>query len=125
MSGMAEDASAGELDTALLRRLLRYLRPVLGLAVGAVLALLAASALNLVGPRVLQQAIDVAIPQHDTGLLTTLAAVLHREATVKCGHPVPEPGQPATAGICATGPVVVDHDPQDPIAVAGTHPDSG
>ena len=76
MSGMAEDASGGELDTALLRRLLRYLRPVLGLAVGAVLALLAASALNLVGPRVLQQAIDVAIPRHDTGLLTTLAAIL-------------------------------------------------
>ena len=76
MSGFAEDATGGELDTALLRRLLHYLRPVMGLAAGAFLALLASSALNLVGPRVLQQAIDVAIPQHDSGLLATLAVVL-------------------------------------------------
>ncbi|HET7042634.1 MAG TPA: ABC transporter transmembrane domain-containing protein, partial [Gemmatimonadales bacterium] len=73
---MAEDTTGGELDTALLRRLVRYLRPVWGLALGAFVALLAGSALNLVGPRVLQQAIDVAVPQHDPGLLATLALVL-------------------------------------------------
>lgn len=76
MSQIAEDTTSGELDGKLLRRLLRYLRPVWGLGVGALLALLAASALNLVGPKVLQQAIDVAIPHHDLGLLATLALVM-------------------------------------------------
>ncbi len=73
---MADDAVGGALDGTLLRRLFRYLRSAWLLTLGALVALLVSSALNLVGPRVLQQAIDVAIPKHDTGLLATLAAVL-------------------------------------------------
>ena len=73
MSAVAEDAVTAAVDTALLKRLLRYLRPARWLALLALVALLANSALNLVGPRLLQQAIDVAMPRHDTGLLTTLA----------------------------------------------------
>ena len=76
MSQLADDAVGAALDATLLRRLLRYLRPVWLLALGALAALLLNSALNLVGPRVLQQAIDVAIPTKDSGLLATLAAVL-------------------------------------------------
>ena len=76
MSQVADDAVGGTLDVALLRRLLRYLRPAWLLALGALVALLISSGLNLVGPRVLQQAIDVAIPRQDSGLLATLAAIL-------------------------------------------------
>ena len=76
MSQMADDAVGGQVDATLLRRLVKYLRSAWLLTLGALGALLVSSALNLVGPRVLQQAIDVAIPKHDTGLLATLAAVL-------------------------------------------------
>ncbi|MEO6068390.1 MAG: ABC transporter ATP-binding protein [Gemmatimonadota bacterium] len=76
MSQIAEDAVGGTLDAALLRRLLKYLRPVWLFGAGALVVLLCSSALSLVGPRVLQQAIDVAIPHKDPGLLATLAAVL-------------------------------------------------
>ena len=76
MSQMADDAVGGTVDATLLRRLVKYLRSAWLLTLGALAALLVSSALNLVGPRVLQQAIDVAIPKHDTGLLATLAAVL-------------------------------------------------
>jgi ATP-binding cassette subfamily B protein len=76
MSPMAEDALGATLDATLLRRLVKYLRSVWLLTLGALAALLISSALNLVGPRVLQQAIDVAIPRHDSGLLATLAAIL-------------------------------------------------
>ena len=76
MSQMADDAVGVTVDATLLRRLVKYLRSAWLLTLGALAALLVSSALNLVGPRVLQQAIDVAIPKHDTGLLATLAAVL-------------------------------------------------
>jgi ATP-binding cassette subfamily B multidrug efflux pump len=76
VSQVAEDAVGGELDGALLRRLLAYLRPVWWLIVLALAALLVNSALNLVGPVILQQAIDVAIPAKDTGHLATLAAAM-------------------------------------------------
>jgi ATP-binding cassette subfamily B multidrug efflux pump len=62
-------------DAALLRRLLRYLRPYRGLTALAVLLLLAGAGLALVGPALTQRALDVAIPRHDIGLLGTLAAV--------------------------------------------------
>src|SRR5215208_7053648 len=62
-------------DAVLLRRLLRYLRPYGGLTAVAVLLLLAGAGLALVGPALTQRALDVAIPNHDVGLLGTLAAI--------------------------------------------------
>jgi ATP-binding cassette subfamily B multidrug efflux pump len=62
-------------DAALLRRLLVYLRPYRGLTVLAVTLLLCGAGLALVGPALTQRALDVAIPNHDTGLLGTLAAL--------------------------------------------------
>jgi ATP-binding cassette subfamily B multidrug efflux pump len=62
-------------DSALLRRLLTYLRPYRGLTALAVLLLLAGAGLALVGPALTQRAIDVAIPADDTGLLVILAAL--------------------------------------------------
>lgn len=60
-------------DASLLRRLLRYLRPYHWHAVLAVVLLLATAALSLVGPILTQQALDVAVPRKDSGLLVTLA----------------------------------------------------
>jgi ATP-binding cassette subfamily B multidrug efflux pump len=60
-------------DPGLLRRLLGYLRPYRGLTLGAVLLLLAQSGLALIGPRLTEQALDVAIPHRDLGLLGLLA----------------------------------------------------
>src|SRR6478736_7001495 len=76
MSGVAEDSLGAELDATLLRRLLRYLRPVWWIGALALVALLLNSALNLVGPLVLKQAIDVAIPNKDLGLLATLTVAM-------------------------------------------------
>jgi ATP-binding cassette, subfamily B, multidrug efflux pump len=62
-------------DVALLRRLLRYLRPYRWLALAAVLLLLLQSGLALVGPRLTQHALDVAIPRKDLGVLGLLAGL--------------------------------------------------
>ena len=70
-----QDLPATGYDAALLRRLLRYLRPYRWLALGAVLLLLFQSGLALVGPRLTQQALDVAIPRTDMGLLGLLAGL--------------------------------------------------
>ncbi len=70
-----QDLPAGGYDAELLRRLLRYLRPYRGLAAGAVLLLLIQSGLALVGPRLTERALDVAIPRMDVGLLGLLAAL--------------------------------------------------
>jgi ATP-binding cassette, subfamily B, multidrug efflux pump len=70
-----QDAPAPRYDAALLRRLLRYLRPYRWLAAGAVLLLLIQSVLALVGPRLTERALDVAIPRMDVGLLGLLAAL--------------------------------------------------
>src|SRR5215207_10458431 len=70
-----DDALDRGYDAALLRRLLKYLRPYGGLTALAVLLLLAGAGLALVGPALTQRALDVAIPRHDVGLLGTLAAV--------------------------------------------------
>jgi ATP-binding cassette subfamily B protein len=59
-------------DSALFRRLLHYLRPYWGSAVLAVVLLLATAGLSLVGPALTQQALDVAVPSRDVGLLGTL-----------------------------------------------------
>jgi ATP-binding cassette subfamily B protein len=70
-----QDAPAAKYDAALLRRLLGYLRPYHWLAAGAVLLLLLQSGLALVGPRLTQHALDVAIPRMDSGLLGLLAGL--------------------------------------------------
>ena len=70
-----EDVLDKGYDAALLRRLLVYLRPYRALTAVAVFLLLAGAGLALVGPALTQRALDVAIPNHDTGLLGTLAAL--------------------------------------------------
>ncbi len=62
-------------DAALLRRLLTYLRPYRALTGLAILLLLAGAGLALVGPALTQRALDIAIPNHDAGLLGSLAAI--------------------------------------------------
>jgi ATP-binding cassette subfamily B multidrug efflux pump len=62
-------------DSALLRRLLGYLRPYGWLTASAVLMLMTQSLLALVGPRLTEHALDVAVPKHDLGLLGLLAGL--------------------------------------------------
>ena len=70
-----QDAPAAKYDAALMWRLLGYLRPYRWLAAGAVLLLLVQSGLALIGPRLTEHALDVAIPRRDQGLLGLLAAL--------------------------------------------------
>ena len=70
-----QDAPATRYDAALMRRLLHYLRPYRWLAAGAVLLLLVQSGLALIGPRLTERALDVAIPHKDLGLLSLLAGL--------------------------------------------------
>jgi ATP-binding cassette subfamily B protein len=69
------ESSTGTYDAALLRRLLRYLRPYRWQTTGAVLLLLSLSGLALIGPRLTEHALDVAVPRGDLGLLGTLAGI--------------------------------------------------
>jgi ATP-binding cassette, subfamily B, multidrug efflux pump len=77
MTARTEDleAEARRYDAALLRRLLGYLRPYRWLTTGAVLLLMTQSLLALVGPRLTEHALDVAVPKHDVGLLGLLAGL--------------------------------------------------
>ena len=74
MSEELETGAAGY-DAAVLRRLLGYLRPYRWHTAAAVLLLLVQSGLALVGPRLTEHALDVAIPHADRGLLTLLAGL--------------------------------------------------
>jgi ATP-binding cassette subfamily B protein len=69
------EAPATGYDVALLRRLLRYIRPYRWLTALALVLLLVQSALALIGPRLTEHALDVAIPHHDPGLLGLLATM--------------------------------------------------
>jgi len=69
------ETGASSYDAAILRRLLGYLRPYRWHTLAAVLLLLTQSALALVGPRLTEHALDVAIPHSDRGLLTLLAGI--------------------------------------------------
>ena len=69
------DAGSRSYDARLLRRLLGYLRPYRWLTLSAVLLLMLQSALALVGPRLTEHALDVAIPRQDLGLLGLLAGL--------------------------------------------------
>ncbi|MEX0935913.1 MAG: ABC transporter ATP-binding protein [Gemmatimonadota bacterium] len=68
-----EEALGKAYDARLMRRLLRYLRPYRRTVVGAVALLGSASALQIVGPWLVQMAIDEAVPQSDADLLGLLA----------------------------------------------------
>jgi len=68
-----EEALGRPYDAALMRRLLRYLRPYLPLVAAAVLMLLGLAALQLASPYLTKVAIDRAIPARDLGLVRLLA----------------------------------------------------
>ena len=70
-----EEALGKAYDARLMRRLLRYLRPYRWQTAVAVVTLILASGLELVGPYLTAQAIDRAIPQRDLGLLVLLAGI--------------------------------------------------
>jgi len=74
---MSEELETGApgYDARILRRLLRYLRPYRWHTLAAVLLLLTQSGLALIGPRLTEHALDVAIPHADRGLLTLLAGL--------------------------------------------------
>jgi ATP-binding cassette, subfamily B, multidrug efflux pump len=68
-----EEALGRPYDAALMRRLLRYLRPYLLLVIAAVLMLLGVAVLQLASPYLTKVAIDAAIPARDLGLVRVLA----------------------------------------------------
>ena len=70
-----EEALGRAYDARLMRRLLSYLGAYRLQVAGAVLMLIAASGLELVGPWLTKIALDRAVPTADTDLLGTLAAV--------------------------------------------------
>jgi ATP-binding cassette subfamily B multidrug efflux pump len=74
---MSEELETGApgYDARIMRRLLGYLRPYRWHTLAAVLLLLTQSGLALVGPRLTEHALDVAIPHADRGLLTLLAGL--------------------------------------------------
>ena len=75
MTEISEDHGAAGYDSALLRRLVRYLRPYRWQAALALLCLMASAGLALVNPLLTQRALDVAVPQRDFGMLRTLALI--------------------------------------------------
>ncbi len=68
-----EEALGKAYDARLMRRLLRYLGPYRWKVVGAVFLLVSAAGLQIVGPWLIQIALDDAIPAGDGRLLATLA----------------------------------------------------
>ncbi len=70
-----EEALGKAYDARLMRRLLAYLRPYRWKVVLAVLMLIAASGLALVGPWLMKEAIDEAIPGRDFAFLRLLAII--------------------------------------------------
>ena len=69
-----EEALGRSYDPELMRRMLAYLRPRRGLVAVAVALLIVNALLALVGPVLTRQALDVAVPHRDIGLLGTLTA---------------------------------------------------
>jgi ATP-binding cassette subfamily B protein len=70
-----EEALGKAYDARLMRRLLRYLKPYRAKVALAVLMLILASGLELVGPYLTAVAIDDAIPAEDLGLIAILAGI--------------------------------------------------
>ncbi|HUF49934.1 MAG TPA: ABC transporter ATP-binding protein [Longimicrobiales bacterium] len=73
--GHEEEALGRAYDARLMRRLLRYLRPYRMRVTLAVVVLIAAAAVEVVGPMLTMIALDRAIPQRDLSLLLLLAMV--------------------------------------------------
>src|SRR5687768_17486160 len=75
-------------DAQLMRRLLLYVRPYTSLVAGALLLLVVGGVLQLVGPFLTRQVIDVAIPARDTTFLAqaTGAFVLALLAQFACSY---------------------------------------
>ena len=71
-----EEALGKPYDAALMRRLLRYLRPYLGMTGAAVTMLLGTALLQLAGPYLTQVAIDRAIPARDLHRVAVLGGLL-------------------------------------------------
>ncbi|HET9039573.1 MAG TPA: ABC transporter ATP-binding protein [Gemmatimonadales bacterium] len=69
------DGSGRGYDASLLRRLLGYLRPYRWWTLAAVLLLMSQSVLALIGPRLTEHALDVAVPHRDLALLGLLAGL--------------------------------------------------
>jgi ATP-binding cassette subfamily B protein len=69
------DGTGRGYDASLLRRLLGYLRPYRWWTLAAVLLLMSQSVLALIGPRLTQHALDVAVPKQDLGLLGLLTGL--------------------------------------------------
>ena len=69
-----DDAIAKGYDGRLMRRLLGYTRPYRRLVAGALVLLMLEGALQLVGPLLTQQVIDVAVPAKDARRIAILAA---------------------------------------------------
>ena len=69
-----EEALGRAYDARLMRRLLHYLRPYRSQVAVAIVILVAASLLQVVGPWLTQIAIDDVFPNRNTSLLATLAA---------------------------------------------------
>ena len=68
-----EEALGKAYDATLMRRLLRYLKPYRWRVVGAVALLLSAASLQIVGPWLVQLALDDAIPESNDRLVGVLA----------------------------------------------------
>ncbi len=77
-----EEALGKAYDARLMRRLLRYLRPHIGLVALAIFVLLLGAGLAIVGPWITQLVIDDAIPAGDTRYLAVLAAVYFGSITL-------------------------------------------
>ncbi len=80
-----EDALGKAYDARLMKRLLAYLRPYRRQVVMAVLMLIAASGLELVGPGITKFAIDRAFPSKDSGLLALLAGAFALSLVLSAG----------------------------------------
>jgi ATP-binding cassette, subfamily B, multidrug efflux pump len=69
-----EEALGKAYDARLMRRLLKYLHPYRARVIIAILVLLTAAGIEVVGGLITRHAIDVAIPRRDTALLIQLGA---------------------------------------------------
>jgi ATP-binding cassette, subfamily B, multidrug efflux pump len=70
-----EEALGKAYDARLVRRLTDYVRPYWPLVIGAIALLFTEGALQLVGPRLTQRVIDIAVPRHDTALVMRSALI--------------------------------------------------
>jgi len=76
LSLIYEDEALGKAyDARLMRRLMRYIRPYRGVVAGAMVLLFVDGTLQLAGPWLTKQIIDVALPARDLGLVRAAVAV--------------------------------------------------